>query len=320
MNIRSIAASALLACSLPAFATAGDPGTVANFDDGDLFTLNAVQTTVTLVPDDGVGGPGNGYASMATDFEGNLGANIFAPEFTGNLNTSGVTGFSFWLRDTGADDPLEIHVGFGSAFVDVYFYIEGFTPPENGWERFEVDLTDPSKWIQTKGNGSFNTAKANCNRLVFRHDLAPIIGNPDIIQGDFGIDRIAVMPCAYEVYGIGAGGNNTLYLDTTSNAQVGQTQTLVSGGSLPGATGFLVASPSSVALPALGGTLLVDPTTALLVPVAADGLGTVTLPLFIPDDASLYGLDVFFQTVTRDANVGSGWRLSNGLATAFCAP
>lgn len=315
--------STLLACLLLASPSlAGDPGAVLHFDGGNVFGLDSGQSTIVGALDGGAGGAGNGYAVLSTlgGDPANLGANVFLAEFTGNLTTSGITGFAFWLRDVGADEPIEVRVGFGTAFSNVWLSNERFTPPANGWQRFEVDVTDQSKWTRIKGNGSFANAKANCNRLVFRHDTGTPTEFPEKIVGDFGIDRITALPCAYEVYGVDASDDNVLDLDTDATATVGQTQTLRSRGSLGGATGFLVASPADADLPGLGGKILVNPTLALLIPIATDGAGDLSLPLTIPNDPLLYDFPIFFQALTRDAGTGSGWRLSNGLTTTFCAP
>ena len=44
------------------------------------------------------------------------------------------------------------------------------------------------------GNGSFEDALGRSDRLLFRHDLAPLDMFPDTIAADVGVDRITVVP------------------------------------------------------------------------------------------------------------------------------
>ncbi len=129
-----------------------------------------------------------------TDFAAKLGTRTEAAAFTGDLLDDGVTGFSFWLNDVGSDDALEIHVGVGTAFANFWLTVDGFSPPENQWAEFSVDLADPSGWVQIIGSGSFENALGQSDRLLFRHDLSPLGRFPDAIAADVGIDRIPVVP------------------------------------------------------------------------------------------------------------------------------
>src|SRR5262249_47116031 len=141
-----------------------------------------------------VGGASDPYISISTSLSGNLGAFSQAPAFIGNLTADHVTGFSFWLRDTGANDNLQIHVGIGSAFVNFWESGPGFLPPAGVWEKCTVALTNPSQWVQIIGTGTFQDAVASTDRILFRHDVPPLTQFPDPVAADFGLDRIQVLP------------------------------------------------------------------------------------------------------------------------------
>lgn len=179
--------------SLVAAAHGAVPGFVEDFNDGTTGTFFS-QADLTPIPSGGVGGTGDGFLQISRDVPDFLGAATSSPNFTGDLLADGVTGFSFWLNDVGASQDFEIHVGVGQAQSNFWLSIDGFTPPENGWAEFSVDITDPSGWVQTQGAGTFEDAIAASNRLLFRHDLPPLIFFPDAIAGDLGLDRVTVLP------------------------------------------------------------------------------------------------------------------------------
>lgn len=147
-----------------------------------------------LVTTGGVGGVGDGYLRVYNEAEQQLSVRHSGAEFTGSLAADGVTGFSFWLSDLGTDDNLEIHIGIGSAFLNRWQYNVGFTPPTDGWAMFTVDFSDPSNWTRIFGTGTFEEALAFSDRLQFRHDNAPFEQFPDFAAGDFGLDRVTVLP------------------------------------------------------------------------------------------------------------------------------
>lgn len=162
--------------------------------NNDLGGFGGGSQSYIRIASGGVGGVNDGFLRFANTTATRLGTRTLASEFTGDLLQDGVTGFSFWLNDIGADDDLEIHVGLGTAFVNVWLSVEGFRPPENQWAEFSVDLSDPSDWIQIIGSGSFEEALGESDRLLFRHDLPPLGMFPDNIAADVGVDRIRVVP------------------------------------------------------------------------------------------------------------------------------
>ena len=167
-------------------------------------------STVTRPLTGGVGGASDPYLSIANALVNNLGAFSTAANLTGDLPADGVTGYSFWLRDVGADDNHEIHVGVGTAFSNFWLSIPGFTPPDGSWQQFSVDITNPSQWVQIIGTGTFQDALAASNRLLFRHDVPPLVQNPNTTAGDFGLDRIQVLPVPPNVPAVSTPGRVVL--------------------------------------------------------------------------------------------------------------
>jgi hypothetical protein len=191
-------------------ARAATPGFVEDFTTGTGGFGGG--STVLQVTSGGVGGTGDPYLEVSNAFPSRLGTFSQAPDLTGDLPADGVTGYSFWLRDTGADDALEIHVGVGIPFSNFWQSLQGFTPPDGTWQQFSVDLTDSSQWIQIIGSGSFADALAGSTNLLFRHDLAPYMQEPDMVAADFGLDRIQVLPAPAPLPAVSASGRVALGL------------------------------------------------------------------------------------------------------------
>jgi len=177
---------------LAAPAGAATPGFIEDFTAGSAGFGGG--STVTHVGSGGVGGAADPYISISNAVTTNLGSFSASANLVGDLPSDGVTGYSFWLRDTGADDALEIHVGVGAPGSNFWLSIPGFSPPSGSWQQFSVDLTNPSQWVRIIGSGTFQNALANSNRLLFRHDVPPLVQTPNPIAADFGLDRIQVLP------------------------------------------------------------------------------------------------------------------------------
>ena len=111
---------------LAAPAGAITPGFVEDFTAGVAGFGGG--STVTQVGSGGVGGAADPYITISNAAVANLGAFTQSADLVGNLATSGATRYSFWLRDTGADDALEIHVGIGTT-ANFWLSIPGFLPP-----------------------------------------------------------------------------------------------------------------------------------------------------------------------------------------------
>src|SRR5262249_27466404 len=72
--------------------------------------------------------------------------------------------------------------------------VAGFVPPDGKWQKFRVDLTEPSQWVQIVGTGTFQSAVAATDRVLFRHDVPPLMQAPDPVAADFGLDRVEALP------------------------------------------------------------------------------------------------------------------------------
>ncbi len=94
----------------------------------------------------------------------------------------------------------------GTALSNFWLSIPGFSPPDGSWQQFSVDLANPSQWVQIIGTGTFQAALAASNRLLFRHDVPPLVQNPNDVAGDFGLDRIQVLPAPPNVPAASAPG------------------------------------------------------------------------------------------------------------------
>jgi hypothetical protein len=205
-SLLALVASLFLAA--PSFAAA--PGFLQDFaaDAGDFMGGSTVTRPLT----DGVGGSSDPYIQIANTLVSQLGAFTTGANFTGDLTADGVTGFSFYLRDTGANDDHEIHVGVGQALVNFWQSVQGFNPPDGSWQKFSVDITDQSQWVQIIGTGTFADALAASNRLLFRHDLPPFVQAPNSASGEFAVDRVRVLPVAPSVPAASATGRAVLML------------------------------------------------------------------------------------------------------------
>jgi hypothetical protein len=213
-SVLSLVSSLFLAAS----SLAATPGFLQDFAaNAGGFTGGS---TVTRPLSDGVGGSSDPYIQISEAAPAQLGAFTTGANFTGNLTADGVTGFSFYLRDTGANDNHEIHVGVGRQ-VNFWQSIQGFNPPDGSWQKFSVDITDPSQWVQIIGTGTFEDALATTDRLLFRHDLPPFVQSPDSASGEFGLDRVRVLPVAPGVPAASNTGRMALMLLIATLAGVG---------------------------------------------------------------------------------------------------
>ena len=196
MRGRAFVALTLVA-GLASASGAATPGFVEDFatDNGGFQG----GSTLVRVTSGGVGGADDAYLEVSNATENFLGTFSQAAELNGNLPADGVTGYSFWLRDTGGDDELEIHVGVGIPFSNFWQSLQGFTPPDGAWQQFSVDLSSPAGWVQIIGSGTFADAIAGSTNLLFRHDVEPYAQFPDPAAADVGLDRIQVLPAPPEV-------------------------------------------------------------------------------------------------------------------------
>jgi hypothetical protein len=132
---------------------------------------------------------------------------------------------------------------------------------------------------------------------------------------DYSLDD----PCAYEPYGVGLGGTNSLTLDTSSGTHIGASHVFDVTNGPPNALGFLIFSAASASLPIYGGTLLVSPAFWYLFPILADGTGSLTYTVPIPADPLFIGFEAHWQAALRTGTPpGGGWVFSNGQMGTIC--
>lgn len=175
---------------------AATPGYVDDFNGGVGNWGGGSEIVETLLG--GVDGPADAYLRIANEFfiENNtkLGVRNTQPVYTGDLIADGVTGFEVSLKDVGTDEDFEIRFGVGSAFSNFWVSSAFLNPSETEWETLSVDITDASGWVQVLGSGTFEDAIAASDRILIRHDLAPVANPPEDIVGDLGIDNVRVLP------------------------------------------------------------------------------------------------------------------------------
>ena len=150
----------------------------------------------------GRGGAGDGFLRIARQgFPGHLGAFNAGTDYAGDYIAAGVRFVVFWLNDVESDEPLEIHLGIGTN-SNFWQCNTGFTPPENGWAVFAVDLADSANFtrIITFPGGGYTLALRTADRLHWRHDLPPFMQIPESIIGQVGLDGISYANAAGDVH------------------------------------------------------------------------------------------------------------------------
>lgn len=183
--------------------------------------------------------------------------------------------------------------------------------------------TETSAWKREPGSPAWVDITANDAPITTYWSVEIVPGKAVARFGTYGRgmwDYALDAPCGYEAYGVGLGGSNVLSLDTTSDGSLGTTHTLSATGGVPNETGYLVLGLVTAQLPIFGGSLLIDPGAMALIPIAADGVGTADVPIPVPLDPGLAGVELAWQVVLRDGSQPGGWALSNGLLGTFCQP
>lgn len=139
----------------------------------------------------GVDGGADGYLKITTTTATRLGTYSTNAVYNGDWIGANVNKINLWLNDVGANQALEIHVVVGNA-SNFWLCNTGFSPPENAWGQFSVDLTDSTNFthiIAFDGLG-FSAALRQADRLHIRHDVAPFTQSASTIAADVGIDNI----------------------------------------------------------------------------------------------------------------------------------
>jgi hypothetical protein len=142
----------------------------------------------------GVDGAADGYLRIERLKPLNFGTRSLDPAYTGDYPTAGVTHVRFWLNDVDASQDFTIHFGIGTGLTNFWLHRTGFSPPENSWAEFEVDLTDSTQFVQLREpGGTFTAALSSVGNILFRHDVDPITQDPDDLAGECGIDKIQLL-------------------------------------------------------------------------------------------------------------------------------
>jgi hypothetical protein len=141
----------------------------------------------------GVGGATDGFLLVERAKPFHFGTRSFAAAFTGDYLAAGITKIRFALNDVGADQVFAIHFGIGAGGGNFWLYTTAFTPPENAWAEFEVDLTNEALFTRIRGSGTFAEALSGATNILIRHDLPPLTDSPDDIAGELGIDHIQLI-------------------------------------------------------------------------------------------------------------------------------
>ncbi|MFT5287647.1 MAG: photosystem II stability/assembly factor-like uncharacterized protein [Planctomycetota bacterium] len=124
--------------------------------------------------------------------------------------------------------------------------------------------------------------------------------------------------CGYSPFGLALDGANTLLLDNGSGTQIGTAHQFVTSGATPSSVGILAFSPFDAFVPFLGGTSLLSAQNFLYWLQASNGFGVATRTLNIPNDQSLVGVPIHFQSLFPDPQQPDEWAFSNGLRGVIC--
>jgi hypothetical protein len=189
--LRSIPLAVLSALGLLVTAPAGAAPTLGFIERWNApgSTSNWLSQATNTNPNVG-GVDGDGYLRIARTTAGKLGSHSEDTPYAGNWLAANVDRIRLCLNDVDADQALEIHVAIGNS-GNFWLYKPGFSPPENAWAQFTVDLSDSTQFahiIAFDGKG-FAAALQNVDRVMVRHDLAPFSQTPNTLAGEFGLDN-----------------------------------------------------------------------------------------------------------------------------------
>lgn len=191
--MRLLRAACLLSLMLatPAVAPAAPVlGFIERFNTGTTTTWSSAASN-TNPGTGGADGAGDGYLRVAQPTVSRLATKSTGPEYTGDWIAANVNKLNLCLNDVDANQPLAIHVCVGNS-INFWLYKTAFSPPENSWALYTVDLTDSTNFTQVIGGGigSFAGALRNTDRVQVRHDNPPFDMPADAMIGEFGIDNV----------------------------------------------------------------------------------------------------------------------------------
>lgn len=186
-----IAPAALVALGFLVALPAGAAPTAGFIERWNVLgsTSNWGSQATNTNPDAG-GVDGDGYLRIARATPAQLGSHSEDTPYAGNWLAANVDRIRLYLNDVDADQALEIHVAIGNG-GNFWLYKPGFSPPENAWAQFTVELADSAQFahiISFDGMG-FAAALQNVDRVQVRHDVAPFVQSPNNLAGEFGLDN-----------------------------------------------------------------------------------------------------------------------------------
>ena len=138
---------------------------------------------------DGTLGSGDGYLRIVAGADGNFGSRSTGSEYAGDWIAAGIEQVRVSLNDVGNPDTFEIHFCIGNS-SNFWQYNAGFSPPNNAWQQYFIDMTNEANFTRIIGTGTFAEALHFADRILFRNDHAPYVQTPDFTHGDLGIDRV----------------------------------------------------------------------------------------------------------------------------------
>jgi N-acetylneuraminic acid mutarotase len=215
--------------------------------------------------------------------------------------------------------------GGGSAAVTAghFVYLLGGSPGNINIVYTTVEVFDPQTGVWSNGPPLANGR--NQGGAVFLPNEGNIyaVGGRNGLNSMNGVEVLAAVPNGFQPYGTGTAGSSQLVplLAATGVANRGSTFTLGVSNGMGGAWGgiLLGSGPASkTSLPMLGGTMLVI--ASLVSPIALSGqyglpgIGSVSVPVPVPNNPNLAGFNVNMQAVFLDAGAPAGVAASNGLA------
>ncbi|MHC4822471.1 MAG: sialidase family protein [Planctomycetota bacterium] len=115
-------------------------------------------------------------------------------------------------------------------------------------------------------------------------------------------------------YGELRGSPNTLEMKASAQPLLGDLITITVTGAEPGASGFFAVSAAEDDYVVFGGDVLIDSSQIIYrTDLTADGSGTATTQLSIPNNPALIGVERYLQAGIQDSSMTFGWAFSHGL-------
>lgn len=245
---------------------------------------------------------------------------------------------SFHNGDQGSVDYYGLVFDVPHAFSAVHVR-EGLHFFDGGWFEditVETRMSDSAPWIAVTSqqinpplrNPGPGTLSYEAFDIAFDRRIGKqirIVGTPGGSSSFTTVSELRVFAhvndpaaCALSTYGAGWAGNG-LVLDTSTPGNIGTAFDLQTSGCVPGTLGWLVlcGAPGDVDLGG-GQRALVDPAGGYwLFPYSVDAAGVGVRRIGVPNDPSLVGSQLFFQSLAFDPS-SPLLDLSNGFQVGLC--